>query len=778
MKFLLYEYLEGIHKNKEFLHQINKNNNEGFIAFLADFFSFRAEQNISFAQFNNKINKFLENFNEVNAAKSYFKFKLNYSSTFTEKELFDTLWIESKSSIIDIYMTTLKVSQLLSIGDFSDDLKYIVMRNSQELEGLIKDYKISNLIRYYKPELPIAFEEFSKEMVEIGSNYTMGEYKHVFEACKTLIKRRPDCFEIYEYYIKSAMYLNKINLIKNKEASSLSEEIIDIMCSLYNKNTYTEEAASKLLKIIILLSSLDINSHLVHFLSNRVLKDIDKHMLILAELNSTHTNPRFCRVFENNSTSLKFIKNLKNVYQGHNLIETYEAFYKQELEDYVHTQETPIPKLRYDRYIAILLNKIGQSDQAIKKLTNLLESDLVSCPTDVHGYLYEKIIIDLYNINLKQESYKECLKIYVDNYLINSHLTMRLSSSELINFLDYEDEEEIKKDISVPIFYYTFYKNKYEDVYPSYANFMDYSGYERPTQIPVPKDNEQKRKLVFFLKHVCSVEVMVTSIYFDDEQDVRRERINICKILHDIDAENKEEYVKEMSEITQKLRINQRVKQVDESRISIDVKGIRNDDSILYKEGFNRYKKMKGLPETYTVVDINNIDQISKLNETSTVNIIIPGKNQQFVLLKETLIELRDNFIFNEKYGLEPSLSSRIRHGALMNEMRSPFELNNLILSKNTQDSGRYNISSHWKSKLQEYGIDEVLEERLRNILGEFSKKIDEKINEINHEWLRIRTEKRNSNGLFDYTINDFTVLDLFYFFENKDLEKAEEFLI
>ena len=96
-------------------------------------------------------------------------------------------------------------------------------------------------------------------------------------------------------------------------------------------------------------------------------------------------------------------------------------------------------------------------------------------------------------------------------------------------------------------------------------------------------------------------------------------------------------------------------------------------------------------------------------------------------LIQNVLVEVRDYFVLSSEYGLNGYLSTSIRHGSLLNFLRSTIDITQVV---------DFNIHS------------------LEQAIGNLVKNIDEIIFRLADEFIRVNTTGQESNALFHYGIN------------------------
>ena len=117
-------------------------------------------------------------------------------------------------------------------------------------------------------------------------------------------------------------------------------------------------------------------------------------------------------------------------------------------------------------------------------------------------------------------------------------------------------------------------------------------------------------------------------------------------------------------------------------------------------------------------------------------------------------IYIRDQFLFNPKSGLDNYLSTRIRHGTLINQLRNHFETDNLISNK-VNDA--YIPNEFWIYSV--FGIkDAILKSDCITRFTEFSSKIDALIFKIKDQYVQVRTEQyqEKMEACFNFDIENF----------------------
>ena len=134
---------------------------------------------------------------------------------------------------------------------------------------------------------------------------------------------------------------------------------------------------------------------------------------------------------------------------------------------------------------------------------------------------------------------------------------------------------------------------------------------------------------------------------------------------------------------------------------------------------------------------------VSDMNEKIKTDV---NYNQEIVILKGIILSITKEFLFNEKYGLNTFLSSRIRHGYCKSQLTTLFHDFNLMSKALSDSSEAFTSNEYWDSKLS-YGDKSLI---FKRNLSDFTYEIEMKVKEVKDEWLKIRFYE-GETGQFDY---------------------------
>jgi len=763
-KLLLAEYENGFKKNKEQLTELLSDQNDAVIEVLARYYSIRVEKNFSHLQYEEIINSYLDAYKDDNI-REYLLFKLNFYSKQKYNKKSSFLYMESNASIIDrykmlLYCSILTVSETQELrGEIESTLAVAF-----ELSKVIEDNTLINILLSKGIEICKENLNINLNLIEIFDDYTAGNYKSAIEKTKSYLLNNPSYFELYETYIKSCIY-TETEFTNIFPTGSPAEKCLTDMYNILRK---TDETANSLINYYKTYNSFGFTSwayKIYAYLNFEYsISSTDVYFFKLSHIYSNYLNPILSILLNEKKHSLHFLTYFD---KNSNTIE----FWKRVNEAILKNNEVNFENLKISPYRkAFYTNKVKQINLKYQEAIDIfkeLQSDNSFTKENSFTFNREEINSSIINCLYHLRSYKDAMILITESNIIFPNGTNKNRNEYFLRIINTTDDEEIISDISCPILLHQYQSNT-NDIWIAYDNFLNFYGLNYPHDLINIKDIFPKDKLIYFLKNVCKQEVYNSSYMFEDQDDLDNERIEVCLNLAQIDEANLKLYINEISEISRAQLIRKGIKQIDESKIYVDEKGVRNSLQKELKESFQRSLNLLNLP----------LDQIQKLDE-NTENIIVPfyGKSSEtnkieakednikiasysrFEQFADMFIKIRDRFIASNEYGIETYLSMRIRHGTLLGEIRSVFE-NHQLITKKESDSNDYQDNPYWINKL--YKLDEFRLEEFNKIMAEFSLEADKIPDELKNKTLQIKTEKKLSNGLFDYTYNQNALLDLF----------------
>ncbi len=620
-------------------------------------------------QYINRINHLLLKLGEP--FRSYFKYKLfcetSCSGAEVDKRWKNILDVESSKSIIDIYLTTL------------DCLQYYV-RYCPKNKLRIFDCCMELISHIDIPCCKILYAGFANEKIHYDVKIETScyidwmrneEYDKILNAFVQEGLGDYNSFTTYRYVAIAALHCNSCLEIS---LETLSNKILSYTYNILGKNKIelVQESCESLRSMARYLRSFIIHKGICLFLNTELNVGTNYH---IAQQVGTYSDEMLL-CFELNNDALPLLpyralytSNNKEILMSLNLNEVREKI--------------PFAALYYET-------------ATIKMRVSVLISD-------------KKI--------------SDAIALFVNSYIKNPFLVYCIEISEIREYLHNKIKRE--SDISLEELCYIFIDGEYRGFRSScFLNFLDGALLTEPLKIL--EDSKYDRECVcFFLSRICSAEMLI-SLYtlFDSTDEAENYRINICKLLSKDDNPYSREAKTEAEELTKNKALQQRLVNVDRSRVSIDTLKIQQDV-------FEDIENQIGICNALISKELSAQTQDSYL--------IINPKTDAYLSLYETYAKM---FCFSQS-GLDTSLSTRVRHGAFENQIFRIFTENHLI----------YNDGNNQLFQpLLEKGM---MEGEAKTVLQTFHSDVQNKLQYFTQHTLKVFIDEPIEGAVFDYSVKN-----------------------
>jgi hypothetical protein len=745
-RILLAQEKTGIENNWLILDEFSKKVKDPLSLFLLQQSSKKAESNFSYIRYKDNFESIIQGTQEF--LHEYLCFKAIYPAYTGFQNYSFLINVESISSIIDRYILLIDVLiELIS----KNKTNFVLQVTEDLIDKILNDIRliqIKNILS--KEKIKIQGRE---DLIKYIDQYSLGNYKSCIESAFEIIKKYPTSIELFVIYVKS---LIEEQLVFKQ--TNISENIDDILQKLYNVFVLNEDFSSSiegLLKITLKCFSSNWSKQLFGVVSEHAKLSNENYLHQFYHL----INSEF-----NNSKILNYI----NILGQDNLISSFD-FYKDfnsisaeinvninEGNYQIIKENQAISDKRKDFYIAQALSNANKPLMLVEHLEAIARKEQHSIVTvrDIIGLLFNNYI--------KEGKSEAALLLYVKSFFKNQNLVHRLDNEKLLNRINKNETLKPIPSIDLAIFYFISTSDVYEQ-YVKYDEFLESKQIERPTQL-INDTSIPEEKIKFFLKEICNIELMHHSLYFEGTDDIENERILLLKHLLVIDKINEADYIKEITDITQKSKIRKAIREVNKGRITINTQLLKNKEENNIKDNFLRYKDLVVFSNTH---NLKSIDPTSKmlneyfnsLEDKSVRDKVVNINDPAFISFKSMFLDLRDKFILSKDFGLDGYLSTRIRHGTFLNHIRSIFESFNLISQKRNEE---YEKNVYWFDKTPH--PLECQRDEIQKAIKEFSKQIDDFTEYIIKELIQVKSEKhtQHQNAFFDFSLNDTALAYLF----------------
>lgn len=769
-RFLVEELENGLEANKKLLgkytEEIGKNL---LINTLLDFYSYSSEKNTSYFNYKDKINKYLESLDE-SVVVPYLRFKLDYNAACSRDIIGIVLQIDSQISVVDLYNSFVEILQHNSYYNYFGNKNIVV-----NIEKYIDDYRLHNLMIFYG-----VYDKFDdyldkhNSVYKIIEKYTVGAYDEVIEMSMNYIKSKPEDFQMRHFLAKA--------VINSKRKMEIEAIALDDIFNIYSLNSKFSESILNLYNMLKLYQGTSWKYKIRGFICRKQAVTDNCLDVFVSHISDCVITPNYVGYI---SDKENFLKSFYNYCPNTAELFLYLSGVKTEL-----SESLSLDFIRKNVYISAREIGDGENEEAIRHLKSAL-----SVVNNTDFYNMERVGRKLFVAYKNLKLWKELIDLTVTFFMKNPNLCKRFKLGECIDSIKRCKDVEVRGNIKTPIFMYIYDKNDYKLQRIAYANYIDKNNIKNVTDLC--QTAQEKEEIVFFLFRICCMNVLKRDIRLAKNTDeVEKVRIDILRNLMALDEKNKKTYYDEINKIMLKRSIRDKIKQFNQSRIYVDTEKIGDEYYEIFKENYDKYMLLKSFDEKLSMLDITSekyLDDLKKIMENINTRLKQDvNYSQEVVVLKDLISRIADQFLFNEKYGLNTFLSSRIRHGYCQNKLLTIFYDYHLTSKSLENTSSNYNVNEYWDEKVINKG---QTYEMFKEILSNFTLKIDTKVNQIKKEWLRIKNHE-NEEGLFDFRdfvkncvlvitsndemIQDYeifyqSIIDLFWIYTEKNLVIVRE---
>lgn len=775
--FLLAELSVGLEGNKKLLDAVLAGSGtDPIIRLICENLSLRVESKISIENFNAKLERSLDLGRKLKSLGSYIKYRLGQTPFDLVENAGLLAFYDFANPLVDRYELLIDLMQNGALG--TSESVSAVERIIRDLDSTLVDERLDVLRSAIDPNYLCDCSGYDHQVHQIFDMYTRGAYPEAINSSRELLIKFPDRIELYYVYIRSCVFGDE-DVVDVFKPDSLASRILDRVSLFLTGKGEMGEIVSELEKIAMTLGREPISRSLRGLISREYDGVVDPQVIGLDLLNGSSRNPRFLNVYRNAEYGELYLDKMRSEFGDSSVLTLVEHCADSTCTGKTMPDLAFVPEERRVVYQAEFAERSSAHQEAIS-LVEPLYLDRLGLFDEFSFYIKSRVVSCLFRCYLTGGDLLKCTDLVVRSYVKDPSYVRNLDLDSLVSSLDQGVEPELMSHLSYPILY-SIVGLRSRVRFVAYDNFMRTVGLRRPMQLSEFREDYDHRELVLFLSEVCIMDVYVSSFYFSGTEDVENERIRICQLLTELDPKNGKRYSNEISDITSKFLIRKGMRQADESKIYVDETGIRGRGRRVLHEDYDRYRALARLSNIENLKIINTGEfelievgadggmtrrkvGIGNLSGISGTRIV--GKSL-YLIFRELFEEVRNRFISSGEHGLDGYLGVRIRHGVLLNQVRSPFDALNLLAEKDTT-TGEYLPIDHWNRELS--SLLDVQRHYIQSALFDFTRNVDTVAQRLNADLIRIRDDEESPSGLFDYQFGDGELFDMF----SNDIEQLE----
>lgn len=367
-------------------------------------------------------------------------------------------------------------------------------------------------------------------------------------------------------------------------------------------------------------------------------------------------------------------------------------------------------------------------DGIVKNYLNLYKNhDLPNYNDKAENYYREAFVSLSFEKLVEQNSVDKATNLLVNAYIENKLLVYTIDVSPIIKYI--LEKNEKKENLSLEELCYIFIDSNMNTIRDdSFLDLFDeYSG-----QFPIDIVNQiyaDDKIKQYFLYEICNAQRLSTVyLLFLSSEESENYRLKILYYLLETATYDKKILMDEIEDITKKRALSKKLKKIDESKLIINADFLRKNcyDSIAEK------------------VDIfNNTSPFTLKIETDSNNEKIIRLIDNRMIIFESLYSIYCKEFCFGNFGIDISLSTRVRHGTLTNQLLKVFSDNSLV------------FDGHGKNEyFNTYFLSNKLDGKAMSVFNDFYTKINDTLDYFVKNTLKVFVDTPIDGAIFDYRYN------------------------
>jgi len=298
----------------------------------------------------------------------------------------------------------------------------------------------------------------------------------------------------------------------------------------------------------------------------------------------------------------------------------------------------------------------------------------------------------------------------------------------------------------------------------SFERFCETNSIDSPSQLEKRSNEFGTKHVIAYLDQVWLPEVMRQTLLYATPSEIEEARIEACQVLARIDPQRARIHKEELASRIKQQEISKATTLVEQSKVYVDIDAIKRSLRTRLKSSYAQYKSALAQydkPQSQFLLKLqsvfDNMDKTTSLPTIFSTLHLIDGQEletQSDVQFGAIFQEITKEFLTGD-HGLNAYLSTRVRHGKLVDALRKSVMDEHLVTAR--QDDGSYVSNTHWSEDLVTEGDGNLTMEALER----FSFRFDETLFNARDKKIQIRTyldmkaTDANSEGLFLYQFSN-----------------------
>lgn len=709
--------------------------NNGLLSNILKFIQWRKNPEISYSDYMQYAENILLQKNEKSLDTKYLRDKILLDKEPTKENFQFILQIDETFSVIDLYETVIETLFLLT----HQKDREVELSELKDITMLIKDRRLNAMLLYIGEFSHFPEDYFEQsELFEILEKYSSCKWREAEMVLEEYLQKNPADFMMHHLFVKCKMFQN-LDIEEKHEIEVFLYELYTMRKKPIHQKATFQDYWKK-------FYGTSWQYKIKAILYRKVLCREDEFSRYIAVCYDYQITPMYVKILEAGGRE-KFLNMFREVCPI-----TVELILKQYG---ILNKAIVIAEKMKEYYVEICFMQEKKQYELLVQRGNAALEYLDHGENAEHyknhkAYFYYKgrICRYLFNGLLQTENIKKAIQLFGEVFFQKELLVQRFDIRNLITMIedvqDREGDMDFMESIYAPIIYHYYYGNEGpEKTIIAYRDFLFFNNVQTLDEWMERIDNLSDVEK-YFLYNVCTA-----SLIERDHRTMHKygtaisARIYILRFLLEKDPYRRKRYVDELNRIYSSQQLEEMVELIHKDKIHVEVKKIYESLEEFLRIEFEKYalyQKLQGELVNDETSDIGSDEQTEESIINNKLRYYSEHNFYQYIIDK-----IIEEYLLNKSYGLSTYIGTRIRHNYCKQNLFAVFEKRFLLSKKEKNNSSEYMINSYWSEI-----IDVDKESQLLDVLSVFSKKMNQKHEEITNEWLQIRTSEQS--GMFDYS--------------------------
>jgi hypothetical protein len=735
----LLQVAESLDAQKRFAQEIREAVPSGnMAAYLAYYVSIRNEPSVTIGRFRDQFEENLSAAAQPTDFAAYLRYHITPDLIRSPEEAANLLRFESYGSVVDYYETFVDLIRTLALYAADSDRGF-VLSLARVIYSISDDPRVAAVVAGMGEDVSNQLEaHFST--IRAYDSFLRGDYAQSRDTACEAITEYPN--DLDALYLLSC--LSALGLAQPDSVSATQLHLIQKLSNLLRHEPGALDDSVDLIKIGMNTFGTTLSALVMAVVASELTSDplgLYSDYARAAAMSLTALHPDRVQYLTANE-SHQYAARLKTNLEG--VAPSVPAVW-----EILPNNSTEVELLSSEQ-LALRLATQAYTEGEYRESLSIAQPALAS----THTYFRARAVRLICSSLVKLGEIREALQLVTDTYLAERGWYSILPIESIADHIASDGARVYASLIATPILfdiYGRYVGNRYESerVF-AFLDFLESHNYSRPTELLSGGLAISHSELVYFLRHICVESVMDRAGIFDSSRAVLEERLSICRRLVEVDEDAGESYHSEIKGLLRRLMVQQRMKEVEQSKIYVDTDGIKRKVEDELRELFNRYRalRMDRTDAFDTELVLSAVRKATEGDRQDLVSLTLP-QNESAELFGLIIRRVRDEYVSSPEHGLDKYLSVRIRHGTLAAHLRRPVETAKLVTAREL-GSVEYKRNEFWEARL--WADDESMKFILQR-LEQFSREFDEFVNEIK-SWIQIKKDGSPGAGLFDFTLH------------------------